>query len=149
MNTTFWEIVETPQGICLSLSVKLGWMLPILFQFSHFQEIDYGSIIKKSNIHHLFASTVTSLLWRIEVSNLSGGLKFEGDLPCRRCFCLWHLVCDVFSCQACISCSGIYTHTLSFSPSLKFTDTSDSQTTSTYSIHLSIVWGDPVLHKMT
>lgn len=47
MNTTFWEIVETPQGICLSLPVKLGRMLPILSQFSHFQEIDYGSIIKK------------------------------------------------------------------------------------------------------
>lgn len=55
MNTTFWEIVETLQGICLSLPVKLlWWMLPILLQCSHFQEINYGSIIKKSYIHHLF-----------------------------------------------------------------------------------------------
>lgn len=38
----------------------------------------------------MFALTVTSLLWRHEVSNLSGG--FEGDLPCWRCVFLWRLV---------------------------------------------------------
>ena len=82
-----------------------------------FQEINYGSIIKKkkkkkrkkSNIHHLFHSpTVTGLLWRIEVSNLSGGLEVSrGDLPCRRCLCMR----GVFSCQGCISCSDTHTHT--------------------------------------
>lgn len=95
----------------------------------------------------MFASTVTSLLRRIEVSNLSGVWKFKGDLPCQRCLCLWHLVCGVFSCQAhCVQkCTHTGADTHSLSPSLKFPDAGDFPTTF---IHLSIVEKDPVLHKM-
>lgn len=78
-------------------------------QCSNFQEINYGLIIKKkkNNIHNLFALTVTSLLWRCEVSNLSGGSRatFHAGGVC---------VCGVSSgsCQACVSrlCSDICTH---------------------------------------
>lgn len=66
------------------------------------------------------------------MSNLSGGWKFEGDLPCWGC-----LRC--FSWQACITqaCPHAHTHTHihslpCFSPSLKLPDTSDFQTTSIY-----------------
>ena len=118
---------------------------------------------KKSNIHHLFHSpTVTGLLWRIEVSNLSGGLEVSrGDLPCRRCLCMR----GVFSCQGCISCSDTHTHTHTHTHTraytythtythgrplclclLKFSDTVDTQTTSTYGIHQSIVLKDPAEH---
>lgn len=90
--------METPLGIFFFFNLsQWNWAECCQFcfsQHSNFQEINYGLIIKKekknNNVHNLFALTVTSLLWRHEVSNLSGG--FEGDLPCWRCVCLWRLV---------------------------------------------------------
>lgn len=117
MNTTFWEVVATPRGICLSLPVKLLWKLPILFQFSHFQGIYYASIIKKrqhSSLVHLHCNQFTVENWSEQFVR---GLEVQGRPSVPEVFtsvasCLWR-----FSCQARVFwlCSHICMHTFAIS----------------------------------
>lgn len=69
------------------------------------------------------------------MSNLSGGWKFKGDLPCRRCLRLWRLVCGVSPAKLAFSdCARTFacTRSPSLSLLLKPLDTGDSQTTFAY-----------------
>lgn len=108
-----------------------GWTLPILFQFSHFQETNYGSIIKKSSIHHLFALACNQFTVENWSEQFVRGLEVWGrpsvlGVPVMLLLASLHHASLPARTQA-------HIHSLpSFSPSLKLPDTGDFQTTSIY-----------------
>lgn len=119
-----------------------------------FQEIIYGSIIKKKKKKQ--HSSLVSLpdCNRFTVENWSeqfvrGVGSFEGRPSVPEVFVsAWCFLLPRLHLLTLLRHSHTHTHTQtpSLSPSLKFPDTVDTQTTSTYGIHQSIVLKDPAEH---